>query len=130
MAVLDGLPGVEITVVVDGKDLHEYQDADMEDDEDTVTKYIEAVDNANFAIKIKVAKGATFKGNRLSFKVLVDGARISRPLMGPLRRQKPTHVHMVRGIQVGPRHIRKLKFDALETGKSSHAFGTEQNLTF
>ncbi|KAG9638363.1 hypothetical protein KCU64_g13835, partial [Aureobasidium melanogenum] len=68
MAVLDGLPGVEVAVVADGEDLHEYQDADMEDDEDTVTKYIEAADNTNFAIKIKVTKDAKFKGRALSFR--------------------------------------------------------------
>ncbi|KAG9517387.1 hypothetical protein KCV07_g6167, partial [Aureobasidium melanogenum] len=127
MAVLDGLPGIEVTVVVDGKDLHEYQDAGMEDDEDTVTKYIEAVDNANFAIKIKVTKDAEFKGNRLSFKVLVDGSLISRPLVGPLRRRTPTGVRMVNGIQVGDRHIRKLKFDALES-VTEHGLGLPEDL--
>ncbi|KAG9683845.1 hypothetical protein KCU95_g18025, partial [Aureobasidium melanogenum] len=127
MAVLDGLPGVEITVVVDGEDLHEYQDADTEDDEDTVTKYIEAVDNANFAVKIKVTKDAKFKGNRLAFEVLVDGTRISRPLIGPRRRQVSTHVQMVRGIQVGDRHVRKLRFDALET-VTEHGLGLPEDL--
>ncbi|KAH0364053.1 hypothetical protein KCU65_g6976, partial [Aureobasidium melanogenum] len=127
MAVLDGLPGVEVTVVVDGDDLHEHQDTDLQDEEDTITKYIEAVDGANFAVKIKVSKDATFKGDQLSFKVLVDGTRISRPLIGPLRGRVSTRVRMVHGIQVGDRHIRKLKFDALET-VTEHGLGLPEDL--
>ncbi|KAG9550739.1 hypothetical protein KCU71_g14049, partial [Aureobasidium melanogenum] len=90
MAVLDGLPGVEVTVIVDGEDLHEYWDADMEDEEDTVTKYIEAVDGAHFAVKIKVTEDATFKGDTLAFKIKVDGSMIRQPLIEPMKGRRLT----------------------------------------
>ncbi|KAH0159986.1 hypothetical protein KCU67_g6903, partial [Aureobasidium melanogenum] len=125
MAVLDGLPGVEVTVVVDGQDLHEYQDADMEDDEDTVTKYIEAVDNANFAIKIKVSEDVEFKGDCLSFDISVDGVHIDRPLVsGPISQEV---LRVADGVRVGSEHIRKLKFNALEI-VDKHGFGLPKDL--
>ncbi|KAH0006756.1 hypothetical protein KCU78_g12139, partial [Aureobasidium melanogenum] len=108
MAVLDGLPGVEVTVVVDGKDLHEYQDADMEDDEGTITKYIEAVDNANFAIRIKVTKDATFHVSTTDVSAGSD-------------------VFAVDGVQIGARRLRKLKFNTLET-VTEHGYGLPRDL--
>ncbi|KAK6007689.1 hypothetical protein QM012_004503 [Aureobasidium pullulans] len=129
MAVLDSLPGVEVTVVVDDKDLHEYQDTDMEDGEDTVTKYVEAVDNANFAIKIKVTADATFLGNCMSFKTLVDGSRAGWPLVDSPRKRKRTrsHTRVVNGMQIGARQLRRLKFNAIET-VTEHGFGLTKDL--
>lgn len=122
MAVLDSLPGVEVTVVVDGEDLHEYQDADMEDNEDTVTKYIEAVDGANFAIKIKATNNTVFKGHFLNFRTSLDGSSVCNPLIRRVGRRARTHVRIVEGAQVRAQRMRKLKFDALETGESFCAF--------
>lgn len=121
MAVLDSLPGVEVTVVVDGKDLHEYRDADMEDDENTVTKYIEAVDDANFAINIKATKDARFEGTCLAFKVLVDELVVRRPLIDSAHVRRRNYVRIVDGVQTKAEHSRKLKFNALETGESMYA---------
>ncbi|KAG9525875.1 hypothetical protein KCU93_g5713, partial [Aureobasidium melanogenum] len=127
MAVLDGLPGVEVTVVVDGKDLHEYQDADMEDDEGTITKYIEAVDNANFAIKIKVSKDVEFKGDFLSFGISLDGSSVRNPVVNSSQVRACTHVRIVEGVQVGVQRMRKLKFNALET-VTEHGFGLPEDV--
>ncbi|KAH0153042.1 hypothetical protein KCU67_g9631, partial [Aureobasidium melanogenum] len=127
MAVLDGLPGVEVTVVVDGKDLHEYQDADMEDDEGTITKYIEAVDNANFAIRIKVTKDATFHGNCLSFRVMVEGLTVRRPMVSTTDVSAGSDVFAVDGVQIGARRLRKLKFNTLET-VTEHGYGLPRDL--
>ncbi|KAG9587462.1 hypothetical protein KCU77_g9196, partial [Aureobasidium melanogenum] len=127
MAVLDGLPGVEVAVVADGEDLHEYQDADMEDDEDTVTKYIEAVDNTNFAIKIKVTKDAKFKGRALSFRMSVDGSSVRNALVRSTLVRARTHVRVVEGAQVKAQRMRKLKFNALET-VTEHGFGLSQDI--
>ena len=120
MAILDSLPGVEITVVVDGEDLHEYQDTDMEDEENTVTKYVEAVTDANFAIKFKGSRELEYKGEYLSLEVLVDGLCIDTPLIGRERTRKGSYTYLVEGIDVRAGYMRKLRFNTLETGMWTH----------
>ncbi|KAL2032885.1 hypothetical protein VTO58DRAFT_106057 [Aureobasidium pullulans] len=127
MAILDSLPGVEITVVVDGEDLHEYQDADMEDEENTVTKYVEAVTGANFTIKIMVPKKFGFEGTCLSFHVLVDGAEAEHPLIQPRHVRRAPKVRSVEGARVSNTHIRKFRFTELET-VNDHGFGLPKDL--
>ncbi|KAG9551951.1 hypothetical protein KCU71_g14152, partial [Aureobasidium melanogenum] len=115
MAVLDGLPGVEITVVVDGKDLHEYQDSDTANKEDTVTKYIEAVDGASFAVKIKVIKDFKFKGDLLCVQVHIDGTLVSYAATTPADVQADAYDFMIDSIRVNNETRRRLKFKVLET---------------
>ncbi|KAG9653192.1 hypothetical protein KCU95_g13375, partial [Aureobasidium melanogenum] len=115
MAVLNGLPGVEVTVVVDGEDLREYQDPNMEDGEDAITKHIAVVDGANFAMKIKVTEDALFEGNTLAFNVKVDGSEVSEPIIEPTDVEEHSYVQLVEGVDVGPQRIRRLRFSALET---------------
>ncbi|KAI5239395.1 hypothetical protein E4T43_06742 [Aureobasidium subglaciale] len=76
MAILDTLPGLEVSVVVNGQDLHEYQDAHARDVEDTVTKYIEVVSDAYFAIKVTTARKLKMPGNNLYVRVTIDGIRV------------------------------------------------------
>lgn len=55
MAIADSLPGVKIEVIVDGSALKEYEEPDAEDNEDeqgTVTRYIEAESAKVFAVSI------------------------------------------------------------------------------
>ncbi|THW64471.1 hypothetical protein D6D19_09493 [Aureobasidium pullulans] len=127
MAILDSLPGVEITVVVDGEDLHEYQDTDMEDEEDTITKYVEAVTDATFAIKIKGSKRVTYKGDCLSFHVSVDGSSIEWPMIFSEATKVEDHIRIVEGVYVRDGYLRKPKFNALET-VTEHGFGLPEDL--
>ncbi|KAI5269936.1 hypothetical protein E4T47_06591 [Aureobasidium subglaciale] len=76
MAILDTLPGLEVSVVVNGQDLHEYQDSHARDVEDTVTKYIEVVSDAYFAIKVTTARKLKMPGNNLYVRVTIDGIRV------------------------------------------------------
>ncbi|CAD0109022.1 unnamed protein product, partial [Aureobasidium uvarum] len=115
MAILNGLPGIEITVVVDGKDLHEYQDSDMDDEADTVTRYVEAVDGANFAIKIKATGDNRFKGDYLSFMVEVDGSWIDEPLISAAHVREGRSTRIVDGVYVRSGYSRTLKFSTLTT---------------
>ncbi|THX83186.1 hypothetical protein D6D05_03603 [Aureobasidium pullulans] len=127
MAILDSLPGVEITVVVDGEDLHEYQDTDMEDEENTVTKYVEAVTGANFAIKFKGSRELEYKGEYLSLEVLVDGLCIDRPLIGRDRTRKGSYTYLSEGLTVRAGYMRRLRFNTLET-VTEHGFGLPEDL--
>ncbi|THZ08482.1 hypothetical protein D6C93_00503 [Aureobasidium pullulans] len=127
MAILDSLPGVGITVVVDGEDLHEYQDTDMEDEENTVTKYVEAVTDANFTIKIKGSQELEYKGDCLSLDVLVDGLRIQRPLIGREATRNGGYTRLVEGLKVNAGYMRRLRFNTLET-VTEHGFGLPEDL--
>lgn len=113
MAILDSLPGVEITVVVDGEDLHEYQDTHKNDGEDTVTSYIEATSGANFAIRIKISKDTIYKGDRLDFGVTIDGEYVDGLSMtkGCL-----DEIILIEGMPVSQGHLKKMKFSELKTG--------------
>ncbi|KAH0339329.1 hypothetical protein KCU81_g7237, partial [Aureobasidium melanogenum] len=115
MAVLDGLPGVEIAVVVDTKDLPEYQDSDTANKEDTVTKYIEAVDGANFAAKIKLTKDFVFKGDLICVQVRIDGTRVCGLCLVPADVQAGSYNYNVDNIRVNNESARRLKFKVLET---------------
>ncbi|THW64293.1 hypothetical protein D6C98_02246 [Aureobasidium pullulans] len=112
MAILDSLPSVEITVVVDGEDLHEYHDTHKNDGEDTVTSYIEATSGANFAIRIKFSKDTIYKGDRLDFGVTIDGEYVDGLSMtkGCL-----DEIILIEGMPVIQGHLKKMKFSELKT---------------
>lgn len=59
MAILKTLPGVEVTIRVKGKALQEYGDKMLDDDFDTVSRYIEAQSGQTFEIKIVTKPGRT-----------------------------------------------------------------------
>lgn len=61
MAVLDEVPGIEVTIQIDGQNVTEYYDphasnSDSEDDSGcpVVSKYIEAIDDAEFSIRMAI----------------------------------------------------------------------------
>jgi len=71
MAVTDKHPGLEVEVVVDGAPLKEYNDDDSNDQE-IVSKYIEAQSGAEFAVRSTFT--APFpRGHGVQIAVRVDG---------------------------------------------------------
>ncbi|GAW26022.1 hypothetical protein SAMD00023353_1900350 [Rosellinia necatrix] len=87
MAVLEDIPGVEVTVRVAGEDAVEHDDAHKEkrgsDEHDTcpaVTRYIESIDDAEFAIMIAADRDYDwgYKDHSLAFTVRVDGHTVTR----------------------------------------------------
>ena len=85
MAVLKGMA---VSVVVDGKDLTEYDDNNDHDSEadntracDTVTKYVEVSSNTNFGLKLKCI-GTTPPGcDRVRFDAYLDGVYMDNSLL-------------------------------------------------
>jgi cytochrome c oxidase assembly protein Cox11 len=76
MAVIDILPGVEVEVVVGETALKEYEDSDTEEEECTVTRYIEVQPGQTFAILCKVLPEFDFIGDCICFDFYVDGQKI------------------------------------------------------
>ncbi|OTB08527.1 hypothetical protein M426DRAFT_317152 [Hypoxylon sp. CI-4A] len=78
MAVLDHVPGIEVTVQVNGRTATEYDPPDIPDDEEEAiaTKYIECIDGANFSIDTRVTWDYDwgYRNHMLKFRYYVDGA--------------------------------------------------------
>ncbi|RYP70640.1 hypothetical protein DL771_005353 [Monosporascus sp. 5C6A] len=75
MAILEGLPGVKVTVRVEGKDCVEYEDPDAADIQSTcptASKYIESVDDAEFSIHFHVGSDYNWDYKEHSLDVSVD----------------------------------------------------------
>ena len=115
MAVTEHLPGVTITVVVDGVDLKEYRDADIQEETRTITRYIEAVSGKNFEIYITLDKDCEFFGEDLSFRICVDGKWTHTPLMNKSAIGTP---RVSFGIRVAETRLTKYMFTSLQTGKT------------
>jgi len=92
MAVFDGLPGVEVTVLLGTQTMAEYDAeaveisplatiAEFHQHNHTVTKYIESIDDAEFDIKFTVGEAFNLECQFLSFKTEVDGTFIGSPAM-------------------------------------------------
>ncbi|KAI1101993.1 hypothetical protein F4804DRAFT_281533 [Jackrogersella minutella] len=78
MAVLQDVPGVEVTVEIAGRDAVEYDDPDAREQDSTKptsSKYIECIDGAKFGIKMVVTEGYEwgYKNHSLSARSYVDG---------------------------------------------------------
>ncbi|CAK1363012.1 hypothetical protein CB0940_04852 [Cercospora beticola] len=114
MAINDAVPGVEIAITVDGKSLQEYTEAGFEEEPKTVTRYVEAKSNQNFAISIKTTKGTHMKGDCLCFEVYVDGQRVIQPIVTSKSVRYRSLTRVVEGHMPSATTVRSFRFDSLE----------------
>ncbi|KAK7921229.1 hypothetical protein PG985_009251 [Apiospora marii] len=78
MTINEDVPGVYVAVQINGADVTEYAAPDAGDDDapqPTVTKYIECIDDTNFAIRMGVNRAYEwgYRNHALSLQVYVDG---------------------------------------------------------
>ena len=67
MAILPSLPGLEVTVLVNGNALQEYDDADFDESNQNtreMSKYVASVAGAEFSISLRFTKKIL---NQISF---------------------------------------------------------------
>lgn len=82
MAVLPGIKGIQVRIDVGGKAGREYRcDDDNPSPATSVTKYIEAVDGANFTIRIIIIPMFKYRSNDLTALIDMDGQTVGRPLI-------------------------------------------------
>ena len=85
------IPGIKITVLVDGQPLEEYdckndetkevaQDIAKHQNKRTTTKYIESITGKQFIVQLKVDSTFKFDSPNILFDVHVDGNSIDSPL--------------------------------------------------
>lgn len=65
--------GIEMTVQVDGRNLQEYNDDDEVPQENVVSRYVQAISEAEFAINIKVPSDYRFTSTSLNFRAYAEG---------------------------------------------------------
>lgn len=93
MAILDEVPGIKVTVQVDGQDLTEFDDPHAADSDfkvdyecPVVSKYIESIEDAEFSIKLAIdhdvyAWGRRFRSRCLIGHAEIDGSWIDSPII-------------------------------------------------
>jgi hypothetical protein len=80
MAIIQGLPGIEVTIQTGGRTAYEYDDPEGIDDETqhprVTTKFIECSDDAPFEVHLKASKSYSWgnKDHGLLFTVKIDGS--------------------------------------------------------
>lgn len=113
MAIIECVPGIEVTVVSGGNTIKEYVDEETEDESNKVTRYIKAISGQNFEVHIKVAKDFEVKGDDLAFRIYMDG----RWVAGPLISKKTISEGCGRRVSQGRQSDgSKYCFSTLETG--------------
>ncbi|KAH7094843.1 hypothetical protein FB567DRAFT_586195 [Paraphoma chrysanthemicola] len=75
MAVHPDYPDLQVEVTVDGKPLKEYVNPDETDDPDTITRYIEAVSGAEFALSLAFGDKFPTKHD-IGFEIEIDGNEV------------------------------------------------------
>ncbi|KAK4496758.1 hypothetical protein PRZ48_012741 [Zasmidium cellare] len=114
MAVLDGLPGVEVTVQVDGIALKEYEDPDEEELAKTHVCYVESKSEKHFSISVKVKDDFKYKGDSISVLTTADGTDAAYDLYDSDDRDNE-----ILGFTAG-RTTTKFRFNDLETVSDGH----------
>ncbi|KAI1074505.1 hypothetical protein F5B20DRAFT_563534 [Whalleya microplaca] len=131
MAILEDVPGVQVTVEINGQDVREYNDPDASEsgpaDCPTSYKYIECIDDAEFSVKARISEDYEwgYKDHSLATRLYVDGKFIR----GQFARERDTfhngyyEIHLrrfeTRSQTSGEWYSHKLKFSAINTVDSA-----------
>ncbi|KAK4964474.1 hypothetical protein LTR66_012278 [Elasticomyces elasticus] len=114
MAILANLPGVEVVITVNGRELREYFVTEAQDGPNTTTRYIEASSNQTFAVRCKVPKDFNYKGDCLVFEVFVDGVFAATAATHVECTTLNSATGTAEGVSGGNR-LRKFRFVSIET---------------
>ncbi|KAL1302742.1 hypothetical protein AAFC00_003094 [Neodothiora populina] len=111
MAIIPGVPGLEVSIVVDGKPLHEYVDEYEEEEEHVgditkkVTRYVECQSGKAFGVQVKFRPGFKSVAERevATAAVSIDGLPIDH--LHYDRRFRNRRKDIFNHIFYGPAHI-------------------------
>ena len=122
------LKGIEVSVVVDGKALTEYDDEDAANENSDhfseVSKYIEAIPDAEFSIDITMSQSYDLMADDLSFRLRLDGVSVRHVpcTKAELKGRRTNWYKSIPGSKVEDGkecYLRPFKFDAIKIGKTS-----------
>ncbi|KAK6199637.1 Peptidyl-prolyl cis-trans isomerase cyp10 [Pestalotiopsis sp. IQ-011] len=118
--IIDEVPGLKVAVQMGGVDVKEYDAPEAGDDDQdcpTLTKYIECIDDAFFAVRYRVNDqyrlGDHKNPHSLRFKIKVDGRWIRSPIIG----SKSNGTCQGRDVvdNMGSYKIQRLQFATIKT---------------
>ena len=114
MAIIDILPGVQVEITVHGSALKEYADPDLEEEDRSVTRYVEAMSGQTFEIVFTVLPNFEFKGDCIGFIVVADGLRVSGRMISKDSEKRQTKSL---GYDRNRGELQRFRFASIETGK-------------
>lgn len=116
MVVSESIPGIEVEVIVGGVALKEHQDHDLEEEDRTVTRFIEATPGEIFTVRINVLPNVRFESDHIACNIYADGTWVESPLLAARDIGSP----VVRGYRwLVDGRAQKCRFADLEIGKSA-----------
>ena len=127
MAVLESLPGIEVSITIDGVALHEYRDPDDNQNSaasehrasKTVSQYVEVSTGKEFCIQLSVGNPYKFDCSSLAFELCVDSKSVVSQCLTK-RRYLKLHSHWtlsIRGIESSGNIFKPFKFAEIKTSK-------------
>lgn len=119
MAISDDLPGVSITIAVNGTPLQEHNPAEVDGEHlRTVTKYVEVTSGQLFAVSIKLLPAFKFKGGCIVFEIYADGDLMSKPMFIKYNSDRSK---VAKGRPSGHDKVEKFRFADVQTGEANPA---------
>lgn len=118
MAVLDGVPGLTVRIVVNGEGLREYEDRHAEVAEKTVERYVEPQTGKSFEIHYTFDESFP-RGRAVCLSIMIDGRIVDLPIVRRHELRDPAG-HLSRGpIYKGGSgwKVRKYEFAAMTIGE-------------
>jgi len=126
MAVLDGVPGLEVTVLVNGAPLDEYVDSDEETSPAEVIKYVEAVSGAVFHVKYDIGSAFTVKAEHgVQVELSLDGKWVTGHAL-ERHRVKGSIFNGIREKVDSKFYLREMCFSELKIGESPTDVGLSE----
>ena len=127
MAVIDLVPGVEVSIIVAGEKATEYNDDDAANNDDnpggamhTCNRYIEARTDAEFAIDITTTKAFQYLGEMrgICAEIISDGQSLGAHWLYANGAGTPHRISTVAVASSVAGHLvrRRFKFSAVTTG--------------
>ena len=114
-------PGLNVEIMVDGQPLKEYNDIDEKPSPpNTVTKYIEAQTDANFAVWVRIDETFHFPVGDIGIEASVDGRVLERSRLRAMYMFCPLGTAIFGPtveLSPGTNVLHKLRFSVLQFGK-------------
>jgi hypothetical protein len=113
MAVLDAVPGLDVSICIDDQQLEEYSEDEEEEVEETpiaeyqaaktVRKYVESVSDKEFEVRIVLGTSFVLNYDCVLAPNTIDSKRVPEPVI-----VKSHHSHLMRGSRILSDVVRKV----------------------
>ncbi|KAF7196363.1 hypothetical protein HII31_02430 [Pseudocercospora fuligena] len=115
MVAAESLSGATVWVATNGGTSKEYEDNDILDNQESATRYIEAVEGQDFWVVITLDQNIELLGQGIRLKVWVDGQLVATRTVHQDKIQRHGYTHVVKGFQCSETLRKDFCFAALRT---------------